>query len=135
MDDGYTNDSARFAAAVAWREAAIADGWDAKPGYPNHEAMERVCHLSKDGYIVHVLTREKVGKWAYQASVNVWGPDGLAIKPPFVYDMAAITAGTRHCNYCNADDVDTERVGFAGRCCAACLPRQREIAERPGWCD
>lgn len=136
MDFGFTNDDARLRAAEAYRDAAAADGWSIRPTY-NSEDIKRASTLGREGFVMQVLTRdnsEKKGKW-HEAQISIWGPDGLAIHPPTTYDFAKIKALTRHCNYCKADDVDTERVGFAGRCCAKCLPEQRARIEKPGWCD
>ena len=133
MDFGFTNDRASFEAAAAWRDAAVADGWSVQPTYGAHEGVERAAKLTRDGFVAQVITRTKVGKWLYEASVSVWGPDGLAVAPPNAYDWSAIVAATKRCSYCKAPDVETERVGFAGRCCAACLPAVRQCVERPGW--
>lgn len=135
MDFGYTNDESRLQAARIWRDAAIADGWSARPTYDDHESQDRACSLEREGFVVQVLTRvmKPDSRWKYQVSISVWGPDTLAIVPPDTYDWGAILAATRHCNYCRKDGVDTQRVGFAGRCCAACLPAQRKVSERPGW--
>lgn len=32
---GFTNDSREYERVCAWRDAAIADGWDHRPLYPN----------------------------------------------------------------------------------------------------
>ncbi len=137
MNFGYTNDEQALREVLTWMAAAIADGWEATPTYPNQEPMDSACTLKREGFVAHVLARTKdVGKWRFQAKVDVWAPDTLSIALPGpVYDWPAIRARLRHCNYCDADDVDTERVSFAGRCCAQCLPTQRQIRERPGWCD
>ncbi len=139
MDDtyGYTNDPAQLAAAEAWRMAAIADGWAAQPTYEGHEPIESACTLVRDGFQAHTITRTKKAgaKWPFQAKVSVWGPDGLAVRAPTIYDWGKLLAGTQHCNYCHADGVETQRVSFAGRSCAACLREQQARLERPGWDD
>ena len=140
MDFGFTNDQARYDAAIAWRTAAIADGWKAEPIYPatEHsvgESMERACKLTRDGFVAQVYTRSPSGRWKFEAKVNAWGPDRRAILVPVVYSWEAIQAGVRTCRYCKAVDVETHLVGFAGRACAACLPEQRRRQECPGWCD
>lgn len=129
VDFGYTNDPAQLAAAIAWRDAAIADGWSAHATYRN-ESFDRVSSLEHtDGYKAMILTRtnDKPGpKWKFQAEVNVWGPDGLVIKPPAQYDMAAIRASVETCHYCGKTGGKTERVGFAGRACATCQPAEEK---------
>jgi hypothetical protein len=135
MDFGFTNNDARLRAAEAFRDAATADGWSMRATYGS-EPIERASTLTRDGYTMQVLTRdnsEKKGKWKHEAQISIWGPDGLAINPPEIYDFAKLKSLTRHCNYCKTDDVDTQRVGFAGRCCAACLPAMRAKIETPGW--
>jgi len=138
MDFGFTNDIARWQAVNAYRDAAATDGWSIRPTYGS-ESIERAASLERDGFKMMVLSRDnsdqKARKWKYEAQVSIWGPDGLAINPPATYDFAKIEALTRHCNYCKADDIETERVGFAGRCCAKCLPSMRAKIETPGWCN
>lgn len=134
MEFGFSNDQARFDAVVAWRDAAIADGWSVEPYFPNHEPVSSASKLRREGYIASILTREKVNsKWKFECQMSVWGPDGLAIKVPVVYDWQKISTSQRRCNYCKAEDVETHQVGFAGRACAACLPAQRKRQEYPGW--
>lgn len=135
MDFGFTNDGARHAAAVAWRLAAQADGWEVNAGSAD-EPIERYAHLSKDGWVAHVMARveEPGGRWAYQASVTVWASDGLQIMVPTVYPgFSALQALTRHCGDCGKHDVETTRVSFAGRVCLDCLPAARKHREYPGW--
>ncbi len=135
MDFGFTNDPERLAAAMAWRDAAIADGWVATPTYGEHEHQDRACTLDREGFKVLVVSRvyEPGERWKFTASVDAWGPDRLAIDLPDTYDWAAIQAALKLCNYCKKAGVETQRVGFAGRCCDECLPEQRARAERPGW--
>lgn len=148
MDFGFTNDSREFARVCAWRDAAIADGWDHRPTYGN-ESEERACRLSHpDGWSIQILTRSRGnyvpdprwpnhpaphGKWTYEAQVNVWGPDGMHVPAGATYDFARMKALLRTCPECKATDVETERVGFANRCCAKCAPALRAKIETPGW--
>jgi hypothetical protein len=135
MDFGFTNDTARLRAAEAFRDAAADDGWSINPTYGS-EGIERASKLEREGFKMLILTRDnsdKKGNWKHEAKVSIWGPDGLAIKPPETYDFAEIKARTRRCLYCKAENVDTQRVGFAGRCCEKCLPEQRAKIETPGW--
>lgn len=130
---GFTKDVGHIALATAYREAAVADGWSC--AQISNEPIERWAKLSKDGYVMHVMARKLEGnrKWAAEVQVCIWGPDGMVIKPPDTYDWQKITAGLRHCNNCDADDVDTQRYSFAGRCCAKCIDEMRRTHERPGW--
>lgn len=137
MDFGFTNDIGRLDAANAYREAAIADGWSCTATYGN-EPVERAASLVKGGFKMGILARDRRGepsKWKAEVSIDIWGPDGLVVKPPDEYDWAKIQAGVRTCNSCGATNVDTQRYSFAGRCCAKCLPEMRRKHERPGWCD
>lgn len=114
--------------AAAWRDAAIADGWDHEPTYGTHEDELRACRLSRDGWKAQVITRGLPTD-----KVSAWGPDGLAVCIAEPYDWTALQDGLRTCAYCGAKDVDTQRLAFAGRCCAECLPAMREKHEFPGW--
>ena len=122
--------------ARSYRDAAIADGWDAKP-MCQHEAFERAAMLKRDGWVMHVLARPPEGKFRGDIDITVWGPDGLAVPVifPRTYSMADLIRGLRYCLECGAEDVKTYRVAFANRCCAACRPALKAKLERPGWCD
>lgn len=128
-DWGLTNDPIWKERASAFREAAIADGWR-----PTDDTGE---HFMKDGYAMHVLSRdegpEHHGLYRYHTSVAIWGPDGMAIAPPNLYDWKTIQAGITTCNYCGKKGIEPQRVSFAGRCCIECLPGLRDSLERPGW--
>lgn len=135
MIEDLTNDSRKYEAAVAWREAAIADGWVATPQYDT-EAMDRVCRLTRDGFACRVMSRIKpCPGYAYEAGVAIWGPDQLAVRAPLVYDWAAIQAGLRTCGSCHRKDVETSRVGFANRCCEECRPKVAQQIETRGWAE
>lgn len=119
--------------AEAWRDAAVADGWSIEPTY-DYEPVERAWRLSREGFSVQGITRAaRDDTEMTTADIHIWGPDGLAIRPPPIYDWSAIVAGSRTCNACGATDVETQRYGFAGRCCAACRPEMARIHEQPGW--
>lgn len=130
---GFTNDKAKFGAVFAFRDAAVADGWTIRPTYGEGESVDRASTLNRDGYVMMVLTRTHEGpKWKYEADVSIWGPDGLAILPPPIYDMAEIKRRGRICLDCGAENVETARGGFAGRSCKACAPIQ-EAKLGPGY--
>ncbi len=119
--------------ALAWRDAAVADGWSMRPTY-QQESVERAWRLERDGFVVSGITRSPEAEGDMPTvSIHIWGPDGLVIKAPGVYDFAALVAGTRTCAACGATDVDTQRFSFAGRCCAACRPEMARLHEQPGW--
>jgi hypothetical protein len=136
MDFGFTNDVADLEAVRQWVADAVADGWDIEPTY-RVEPVGRAARLTRDGYIAMALMRDNSGetgrRWRYEANVSVWGPDGLAISVPRKYDFALIEKAVRRCGECGKEDVDTQRVGFAGRTCAGCLPEARKKHEYPGW--
>ena len=95
----------------AFRDAAIADGWGPHPKWP-----EDAYWLEKSGFTM--------GGAGSGGQIYIWGPDGLHIAVPEAYSFDAIKAGLRRCYYCGATDVDTVRVGFAGRACKACQPKE-----------
>lgn len=131
-----TNKKSEYEQLLAFKAAALADGWTCKPTY-KLESMDRAATLSREGFLMSIVARDNTeslkSKHAYDLTLAVWGPDGLAIRPPIAYDWQKIKEALRACNYCEAKDVDTFRVSFAGRCCAQCLPKQRAISEGPGW--
>lgn len=123
-----------------FRDDAVKDGWSIKPTY-DHESVEFASSLSKDGFVMSILTRTydlnkypKV-KNLYEIDISIWGSDSLQIEPPKEYDMRKIIDGMRICSHCGKTGVDTFRYSFAGRCCKDCLPALREKYEQTGWCD
>lgn len=129
---GFTKDQEEYQAAVAFRTAAIADGWLCTATYEN-ETTESAASLTREGFNMQLITRRNVGKWSFQASVSIWGPDKLSILVPKVYNWNEIQAGLRRCNSCMKTDVETQRFSFAGRCCANCIQAMRTQHEYPGW--
>lgn len=122
---------------AAFRDAAITDGWNARPTY-KIEGQDRACTLERDGFTIMLISRAdatREGKMLYFASISIWGPDGLAIEPPTEYSFDEIRARVRWCSECGEKNVDTMRVGFAGRVCSKCLPAAKKKHEYPGWCD
>jgi len=131
---GFTNDHEKVVAARAFMDAAASDGWSIKPTYS--EPVECAASLERDGFSMLIIARENGGeKFKYQAQVNIWGPDRLAIAAPKEYSWAKILGALSHCNVCDKDGVEIHRYSFAGRCCADCLPAMRAKHERPGWCN
>ena len=127
--------------AREFRDAALADGWDISPIYDT-ESQDDAAELTRDGWKMFVFAR------ADFAEVDIWGPDGLAIHfPPDLtlvdefppewseYSMGKLEKYLCYCEYCNSHNIETSRIGFAGRCCAKCLPAQKVKQEYPGWCD
>jgi len=132
-----------IAAALAWRDAAVADGWTMTPTYGEHESVDHAWSLEHtEGFKALGLSRpancapgapQQRDDTAGTGQVSVWGPDGLALPSGRTYSMAALRAGLTTCGYCNATGVHTQRVGFAGRCCDTCLVDVRKMVETPGW--
>jgi hypothetical protein len=134
---GFSNDADALETVRQWVAAAVADGWAISPTYQT-ESVDSAATLDKDGFQALVLTRDRGegadGKrYRYEAKVSAWGPDRLAINVPRKYDFALMQQATKHCAECGKDGVDTQRVGFAGRVCADCLPKTQKQHEYPGW--
>lgn len=115
-----------------WKVVAEADGWVFSPTYQN-ESVDHAFRGTREGFTIQGIARPGGEGKSPSASIHIWGPDGMAVRTPLVYSMEAIRAGARTCNYCGAEDVDTVRVGFAGRCCRSCEPTIRPQIETPGW--
>lgn len=116
-----------------WRAAAEADGWKFGPTYGDHESVETAFRGHREGFTIQGLARPGKDGGSPCASISIWGPDGLKVKTPLTYDMDAIRRGIRSCGYCDREDVETVRVGFAGRCCLICEPTVRPQIETRGW--
>lgn len=117
----------------AFRDAAVADGWVIEPLY-KVESVENAAKLTTGKWVMHVYTRAHTeSSMRIDTSISIWGPDQLQVEPPDVYDMDEIKRRLRRCNYCTCDNLDVQRVGFAGRCCRECLPAMRKKYEFPGW--
>lgn len=123
-----------IAAALAWREAAMADGWESRPTY-QHEDELTAFRLTRDGFVVQGLARPTTGEFVGTGEIHCWGPDGLHIPAGEIYDWAELQRAVKTCGYCGAHPVWPVRVGFAGRCCPACLPAMRKAIETPGWAE
>lgn len=135
---GFTNDESKIEAVRAFRDAAVADGWSIEATYGKHEPLERAAKLHRDGFVMRILTRDNTDRGyrkKYEAEVNIWGPDGMAITPPKEYSFAAISDGVLTCGECKKTGVKTQLVGFANRACSDCAPALRAVIEKPGWCD
>jgi hypothetical protein len=133
---GLSNSLDHIESVRQFRDAAIADGWEIKPTYGAHEGQDSAASLTRDGYKMIILTRDKTSenrKWKYVASIDIWGPDGISIATPELYDFDAIKHGVTTCPVCGATGVKTVRVAFANRACEACAPELRKKLERPGW--
>lgn len=120
-----------------WRRAAEADGWSIEATYEG-EPLEQAWRARRDGYQVLGIARPENAHTKGTlpvATLAIWGPDGLAISPPPIYDWPAIQLGAQTCMGCDAAPVPTERVAFVGRYCATCAPLERAKQEKPGWCD
>ena len=140
MDFDTHGDVVALDYVTIFRQAAVADGWTQQPTYPGSEPIEQAASLEKDGWKMQVICRPTTMDRRGQpircsASIHIWGPDDLAVNVPRSYDWAELQDGLRTCSACKATNVETQRVGFAGRVCATCLPAQRKAIERPGWCD
>lgn len=126
-----------IAAALAWRDAAVADGWDVRPTY-QHEDVDSAFTLERAGWKVSGLARRGAENEPPLGGgeITVWAPDGLQIKVPIVYPgIAELDRMTRWCEHCGREDVHTRRVGFAGRVCDDCHPAVQAAVETPGWND
>jgi len=124
---------AALAGVRQWRADAIAAGWTHEPTYGESESEDRAMRLhGPRGWTAQTLARPHERGGA-TAMIYVWGPDGLAVDVPPFFDEQALEAATRLCSRCEASDVETQRVGFAGRVCAACITDARKEVERPGW--
>lgn len=114
---------------IAWREAALADGWTHEPIYKN-EAEETAMQLDKEGFHAQVYLRENPSDFC----LAVWGPDRLAIEPPVVYNFEGIKRLVNVCEKCSKEG-PTVRLAFANRVCPDCRKKFAPTYEAPGWCD
>lgn len=131
---GHTNDVKYFEAANEFIRAAVADGWEHSQTYPS-EAITRACRLTRDGFVISVITRKDVGKWKYEVQLNAWAPDKLCIELPEVYSPDTFLKAEITCGVCKKEVEKTFRYSFAGRACQGCLTEAQRKHEQPGWCD
>ncbi len=125
----------------AFRDAAVADGWQIDATYGPHESIERAFRLTRncDGFwIVSGIARPKNCYFTGNPGCDIaelcgWGPDGLSIDLPERYDFDAIKAAVTTCGNCGVTGIKPMRYGFAGRCCADCRPEMARRYEKPGW--
>lgn len=130
---GLTNNVTALSGAIQYIEDAVDDGWNSEPTY-THEGISSAATLTREGFKIMVLARTLTeSRFRYQANVSIWGPDGLGIRPPELYNFEHIKEGLRVCNECGEADVDTFRYSFAGRACKDCLPAMKKNFEGRGW--
>lgn len=116
--------------STLWVADAVNDGWGWAP-----VQLGSTRTILKDGFCASFLPyKDEAGNKAF-THLAVYGPDGLQIQVPERYSWEAVQAALRTCMYCFAENVQTHRIAFAGRCCLACLPVLRERLEYPGWAD
>jgi hypothetical protein len=127
--------AANLPKAHAWREAALADGWEGKPTY-DHEPIEHAARLTREDWVCLILSRPLIGKDGSSNSpdITVWGPDRAQIAVPVPYDWAAMQAAIRVCAHCGKTDVETKCYAFADRCCIECGPPYQKSLPA-NWCD
>lgn len=113
-----------IAKVLAFRDAAMADGWSSEPTYAHEDEM-RAFRLRRDGFLLQCLARPEDKDSVGVGTINGWGPDGMAIDVGETYDWDAIKRSAETCQYCKAFPVKTERVAFAGRACQTCGPIER----------
>jgi hypothetical protein len=135
------NDQENKLAILEWakgfRDDAIADGWNIEKTYEN-ESVDSASTLTKNGFKMLVITRNHQSpvirtQRVIQGSVNIFGPDGLAIESPVKYSWELIEKGLHKCCFCKADGKKTVKVGFTNRVCEDCLPKAKKKFETPGW--
>lgn len=134
MDFGFTNDDKEYQRVLEYRKAVMNDGWVSKPRY-NNEPIESYSEHHKEGFILTIGSRKKVGKWKYECDISIWGPDQLAVAPPLEYNWEEILERLTRCDICKETGIPVQRVAFANRVCKNCLPEARKKLESPGWCD
>ena len=83
------------AAALSWRDAAVADGWSIHP-YRASKPIEQAWFLKRDGYVVHfdfdaVDFGARVGGW----SPIIDGRGGLDLDVPNKYSWSAVLSAPR----------------------------------------
>ena len=114
---------------IAWRNAAIADGWRHFPTYHN-ESEDRAVTLKSDGFTCMITSRN-----AQKQTIRAWCPRGLALEVPAIYSMAELYANLRLCSECSQVKEEIVCVAFANRVCKECEPSARRKYEFPRWRD
>jgi hypothetical protein len=126
MSDRLTKDKTEYERLIAFRSAAIADGWENRPH----------GQLFKEGYLMDIHAEESDDWFLSGAEIYIWGPDGLALKNyPKEYDWEAIKQRARECHFCGTDTGHMQRVCFANKSCDKCYPAAIKRLEVPGWDD
>lgn len=92
--------------------------------------------LWKRGWSVYILMRNKdhgcTGCWAFDAGVEVVGPDRLPVLVPARYSWEELQRALRRCGACGAEDVDTAQLNWRTRACFSCIEKdRRKPAEVP----
>lgn len=116
--------------STLWVALAVNDGWTQSPVTVGSSRT-----IMKDGFCATFIpTLDGAGNRGF-CHLAVYGPDGLQVLVPEVYNWEELQARLQTCMYCFAEKVKTYRIAFAGRCCEKCLPELRDRFEYPGWAD
>ena len=125
-------------AALAWRKAAMADGWISSATY-NHEVEEQAFTLRHpEGFHALGLARPPDavrGLTRWVGRIHAWAPDGIHVPAGDVYDMAALRRAVQTCEFCKQHPVKTVRLAFVNRACVPCAETKRAEYEPPGWSE
>lgn len=119
--------------ALAWREDAMADGWQSAPTY-SHEPEATAFRLTKDGWIAQGLARPAADDSVGAGTISCWAPDGMHVPTTEIYDWWRLERAAKTCEFCHAFPVETKRVAFVNRACLTCEPIESAKLE-PNWAE
>jgi hypothetical protein len=125
--------------AEQYLEELRQDGWEIKHQYEENDPF---FTATKEGFKIMIdcrlhpnATITPTFSKGILARIHAWGPDEIAIEPPFPYEWLKFKEAVFICEFCGKKVDKTYRVGFANRSCANCLPKARQELEKSGWCD
>lgn len=104
----------RTRAIVAWRNAALEDGWVLIPKFPG-VPWKQACTLHREGFVTLCVTRNGPGD-----TLTIWGPDGLQVPTPNPYNWKEMMTGLNICLFCGNETEDPRKLGDGGRACPDC---------------
>ena len=120
--------------AEKYKETMEKDGWTFK--YLFHE-NDPIFKGYKDGYVCQLSLRNKdVDDFDSSFKrINMWKPDGIAIKAPYIYSWEEIVNNSNICDICGKHSEKIVKIAFANKSCPSCEKEARKKYEFPGWCN
>jgi len=122
----------RIEKVAIWYQNALEDGWKEDED-KNKGSNGKWIYFGESPTNTQLVGHIDMGR---VGNVMVWLEDGLQIAVPTTYtSVKELVHRKNMCMECLDMNVETQRVGFAGRYCNTCATELRPKIEERGWAD